>query len=212
MRGLDCAAGNGDAVYDRSASEGRWHTAPDEFVQAELADAAALAHAVAGIDVVIHLAATPDDLGDPRAPGGILESNVLGVYNICDAARTAGVKRLMLTSSQQAVGGLRIPRAEVARRTAANGPIVTLADGTAPTNMYALSKVFSETIGQVIKTSGFRTPCHWCPPVVQLYAIDITIDAISLRIWRRCMRVGCSRASRRRATRRCSRPSTRCRL
>ena len=70
--------------------------------------------------MVIHLAATPDDLTPFDAPGGIMESNVLGVYNICDAARTAGVQRLMLTSSQQAVGGLigseQLPRDEVRRR------------------------------------------------------------------------------------------------
>ena len=92
--------------------------------------------------MVIHLAATPDDLTAFDAPGGIMESNVLGVYNICDAARTAGVKRLMLTSSQQAVGGLRIPREERARRLEARGPMTTLADGTAPTNHCECRRLF----------------------------------------------------------------------
>ena len=74
-------------------------------------------------------------------------------YNICDAARTAGVTRLMLTSSQQAVGGLAnsaaLPREEIRRRIANGEPVVQLKDGTAPTNHYALTKVFSETIGEM---------------------------------------------------------------
>ena len=34
VRGLDRADAGGDGVYDRTASEGRYHRAPDEFVQA----------------------------------------------------------------------------------------------------------------------------------------------------------------------------------
>ena len=142
MRGFDRAAGGGDGVYDRSASEGRWHAEPDDFVQAELTDQAALARAMEGIDVVIHLAATPDDLAPFDAPGGIMEANVLGVYNVCDAARTAGVRRLMLTSSVQAIQGL-------VSGWSGGGDMIRLEDGTAPTNHYSLTKVFSEEIGRM---------------------------------------------------------------
>jgi nucleoside-diphosphate-sugar epimerase len=89
VRGFDRAGGAGDAVYDRSATPA---PRPDEFVQAELRDKVALARAMEGMDVVIHLAATPDDLTAFDAPGGIADSNIMGVYNVCDAARTAGVK------------------------------------------------------------------------------------------------------------------------
>ena len=106
-----------------------------------------MAHAMEGIDVVLNLAATPDDLGEFDAPGGIMHSNVLGVYVVCDAARTAGVRRVMLCSSGQAVGGLRIPEAEHKRRAVAGGPTTILSDGTAPTNFYALTKLFSESLG-----------------------------------------------------------------
>ena len=54
------------------------HPAAPTLVQASLTDKAAVARAMVGIDVVIHLAATPDDLGAFDAPGGIMESNVHG--------------------------------------------------------------------------------------------------------------------------------------
>ena len=137
VRGLDRAAASGDGVYDRSASEARWHAEPDEFLLGAITDAELLARAMDGIDVVIHLAATPDDLAPFDAPGGIMENNILGAYRVCDAAVKAGVHRLMLTSSVQAIQGL------------STGKVITLADGTAPTNHYSLTKVFSETIGEM---------------------------------------------------------------
>jgi nucleoside-diphosphate-sugar epimerase len=137
VRGLDRASAAGDGVYDRSASEARWHAEPDEFMLGAITDADLLASAMDGIDVVIHLAATPDDLAPFDAPGGIMENNILGVYLVCDAAVKAGVGRLMLTSSVQAIQGLDLSK------------VITLADGTAPTNHYSLSKVFSESIGEM---------------------------------------------------------------
>ena len=137
VRGLDRAAASGDGVYDRSASESRWHAEPDDFMLGAITDKDLLVKAMDGIDVVIHLAATPDDLAPFDAPGGIMENNILGVYLVCDAAVKAGVHRLMLTSSVQVIQGLDLSQ------------VITLADGTAPTNHYSLTKVFSETIGEM---------------------------------------------------------------
>lgn len=93
----------------------------------------------------VHLAACPDDLTPFDAPGGVAESNIMGVYNVCDACRTAGVSRLMLTSSTQAIGGLEgiSGDGDLSSRAAP----VTVADGVAPTNHYALTKAFAELIG-----------------------------------------------------------------
>jgi nucleoside-diphosphate-sugar epimerase len=137
VRGLDRATASGDGVYDRSASEARWHAEPDDFLLGAITDRALLDEAMAGVDVVIHLAATPDDLAPFDAPDGIMENNIEAVYLVCQAALAAGVQRLMLTSSVQAIQGLDLDRP------------ITLADGTAPTNHYSLTKVFSEDIGQM---------------------------------------------------------------
>ena len=38
VRGLDRAAASGDGVYDRSASESRWHAEPDDFMLGAITD------------------------------------------------------------------------------------------------------------------------------------------------------------------------------
>ena len=55
-----------------------------------------------GIDTVVHLA------GDRRVYGdwdSILNNNIIGLYNIYEAARLSGVKRVVFASSQHATGG-----------------------------------------------------------------------------------------------------------
>ena len=54
------------------------------------------------IDTVVHLA------GDRRVHGeweSILDNNIIGLYNIYEAARLSGVKRVIFASSQHATGG-----------------------------------------------------------------------------------------------------------
>ena len=53
-------------------------------------------------DTVVHLA------GDRRVHGeweSILDNNIIGLYNIYEAARLSGVKRVIFASSQHATGG-----------------------------------------------------------------------------------------------------------
>jgi len=55
-----------------------------------------------GVDTVVHLA------GDRRVYGewdSILKNNLVGVYNIYEAAKLNGVKRVVFASSQHATGG-----------------------------------------------------------------------------------------------------------
>jgi len=56
-----------------------------------------------GIDVVVHLAANPS----PAAPfyGGVLEANIIGTYNIYEAAIKAECKRVVFASSIRTVEG-----------------------------------------------------------------------------------------------------------
>lgn len=51
VRGFDRAPydAKGDGVYDRSASEEKYHAKPNDFVQAELTDKEAIAKAMEGI-------------------------------------------------------------------------------------------------------------------------------------------------------------------
>src|SRR5690606_24251290 len=73
-----------------------------EVVEANLDDRARLIELCQGMDTVIHLAADPS----PNAGwNSLLESNIVGTYNVMSAARVAGVKRVVYASSIHAVSG-----------------------------------------------------------------------------------------------------------
>ncbi|MEX0655499.1 MAG: NAD(P)-dependent oxidoreductase [Phycisphaeraceae bacterium] len=113
--------------------------AGDAWHVGDVADGDVVRRAMAGMEAVVHLAATPDD-----APflEQLLEPNVVGLFNVMDAARQAGVKRVVLASSMQVVSGLR------AKLDKHEGPLRT-SDGAAPTNHYALTKVWAEQMGEM---------------------------------------------------------------
>ncbi len=71
-------------------------------VTGDLSDPAALAHAMQGADLVIHLAAIYA-IWLPR-PRAMWEVNVTGTRNVMRAARDAGIDRVVHTSSIAAVG------------------------------------------------------------------------------------------------------------
>jgi nucleoside-diphosphate-sugar epimerase len=69
---------------------------------ADLGDLDAIRPAFAGVDAVVHLAAAA---GDNQAPADILRANVLGTYHVFEAARLAGVPRVVFASSGATVAG-----------------------------------------------------------------------------------------------------------
>ena len=74
---------------------------PDEdSVTASVTDMAAMTAACAGADAVIHLGGIPTE--DAWAP--ILDVNINGTYTVFEAARRAGVPRVVFASSNHAVG------------------------------------------------------------------------------------------------------------
>ena len=62
----------------------------EELVACDVADMAAVERAVAGIDVIVHLAAVPDEDDWDR----LLPANISGTYNLFEAARRAGIRDL----------------------------------------------------------------------------------------------------------------------
>ncbi len=76
---------------------------PDcEFRQADVTDLQALRHAFAGVDAVIHLAGI--DLDFPRGPEDFIQVNAMGTWNVLQAARECGARRVVLCSSVMASG------------------------------------------------------------------------------------------------------------
>lgn len=81
-----------------------------EVLPGDVRDADRVAQAVAGRDVVFHLAAL---IGIPysyEAPESYVQTNVQGTYNVANACRRAGVGRLVHTSTSEVYGtALRVP-------------------------------------------------------------------------------------------------------
>jgi nucleoside-diphosphate-sugar epimerase len=73
-----------------------------ECHQADLGSLDAIQPAFTGIDTVVHLGAAA---GDDQAPETILHSNVLGTYHVFEAARRAGVRRVIFASSGATISG-----------------------------------------------------------------------------------------------------------
>ena len=117
--------------------------------QADVADAEAIKPAFAGQDVVVHLAAYlgSDDWHQQLA------GNVIGTYNVFEAARLAGVKRVVFASSGNAVRGFE----QVAPYEAiAAGRYDEVPEGFArvthemtwPSGIYGAAKVWGEALGR----------------------------------------------------------------
>jgi UDP-glucose 4-epimerase len=78
------------------------HRADVRHVEASITDYAALKRAFAGQDAIVHLAAIPN----PRtAPADVtFHTNVQGTWNVLQAAEDAGVRRVVVASSDAALG------------------------------------------------------------------------------------------------------------
>ena len=77
--------------------------AGEEVIQADVGDFDAMMEAVAGCDAVVHFGAAPVE----KPWDEILNSSIKGGYNVYEAARRHGIKRIVYASSIHAVGYVR---------------------------------------------------------------------------------------------------------
>lgn len=107
-------------------------------IVADISDLNRIQPAFKGIDVVIHLAA------DPRidAPwSSVVRNNIVGTYNVFEASRLAGVKKLIFASTNHVTGmyeqmGKRMPET------------ITTKMPICPDSFYGASKAFGEALGK----------------------------------------------------------------
>jgi uronate dehydrogenase len=107
--------------------------AGEEVAYAELADLDAAERIVADVDGIIHLGGiSGESEWEP-----ILRSNIVGTYNLFEAARRAGVQRIIVATSNHAVGfyprDQKIDHRVVPR----------------PDSRYGLSKAFAEALASL---------------------------------------------------------------
>ena len=118
--------------------------AQEELVQAELGDLDAVLRVVEGCDAIVHFGAAPVE----RPWTEILESSIKGGYNVYEAARRHGVRRVVYASSIHAVGYVR-------REDGADTDTPH-----APDTLYGLSKCFVEDLARLYWTKfGIESAC-----------------------------------------------------
>jgi uronate dehydrogenase len=107
--------------------------AGEEFVKADLADLAACERICAGVDGVIHLGASSvEDQWEP-----VLSNNIVGCYNLFEAARRQRVQRVVFATTNHVVGFYR-------RQRTIDHTVMPR-----PDSRYGVSKAFGEALGRM---------------------------------------------------------------
>lgn len=121
-------------------------------VQADLSDLAAIKPAFVDQEVVVHLAAA---VGGGDLPWeAVLSANVVGTYNVFEAARQAGVPRVIFASSGMVMGGYahQFPYNALLEgrysEVTAPWPMLTHESLPYPATLYGCSKAWGEHLAR----------------------------------------------------------------
>ncbi len=126
---------------DRNEDIGKLY-AGETFMPADLGNLEAMKKVIEGADVVVHFGA----IGDEAPFDDILHSNIIGAYNVWEAARLFGVKRIVYASSIHAVG--MYPKNENVGTDVPHRP----------DSYYGLAKCFAEDLGRLyFEKSGIES-------------------------------------------------------
>jgi uronate dehydrogenase len=106
--------------------------AHEELAPCDLSDFAAVQALVAGCDGVVHFGGVSVE----RSWAEILPANIVGTYNVYEAARLQGVKRVFFASSNHAIGFYK-------RETR-----IDATDPVRPDSLYGVSKCFGEALAR----------------------------------------------------------------
>ncbi len=116
----------------------------EELVQADLSNMDAVQQMVAGCQAIVHFGGI--SVEQPWGP--ILQANIIGVYNLYEAARMHGVKRVVFASSNHVMGFYR------------QSEVVDAKSPPRPDGLYGLSKAFGEDISRLyFDRYGIETAC-----------------------------------------------------
>ncbi|HEV3349438.1 MAG TPA: NAD(P)-dependent oxidoreductase, partial [Methylomirabilota bacterium] len=154
-----------------------------ECHQADIADLDAIAPAFAGVDAVVHLAANVEPGPSIEA---IVRDNVVGTYNVFEAARRAGVRRVIYASSGATVSDWEREEpyaALVAGRydEVAEWPVLTHESPTRPHGLYGCSKIWGEALARHFADT---TPLSMiCLRIGRVTAADRPVGPRELSVW-----------------------------
>jgi uronate dehydrogenase len=161
-------------------------TGHERFVQTDLTDRDALMRAADGVDAVIHLGAIPTEASFDE----LLGPNLIGTFNVFEAARRCGAGRIVFASSNHATGFYPVEQ----RLTGAEPP--------RPDTLYGVTKAYGEALGHLyadkfglevvcIRIGGFldrprqvRDLSTWLSPsdAVRLFAACLSAPQVDFRV------------------------------
>jgi len=151
--------------------------------QADIADLDAIAPAFEGVDTVVHLAAVTGSVGSFEP---ILRGNVIGTYNVFEAARRASVRRVVYASSGATVSAWErdSPYRELAAgRYAEAGEWKTMTHETPtrPAGLYGASKIWGEAIARHYSDAHGLSAI--CVRIGRVTAEDRPIEPRDYSVW-----------------------------
>lgn len=127
----------------------------EEYLPADLADMASIERICEGVDGVIHLGASSvEDAWEP-----VLQNNIIGGYNLFEAARRQGVGRVIFATTNHVVGFYR-------RQRTIDHTVMPR-----PDSRYGVSKAFGEALGRMyadrygLRVFNIRIGNLWEEPV-----------------------------------------------
>ncbi|HTJ98790.1 MAG TPA: NAD(P)-dependent oxidoreductase [Bordetella sp.] len=118
--------------------------AGEEIIIGNLADADAVEQMVRGVDAIVHMGGVSVE----RPFDEILPANIQGVYNLYEAARKHGIKRVIFASSNHVIGFYR------------QGQVIDADVPVRPDGYYGISKAFGENLSRFyFDRYGIETVC-----------------------------------------------------
>lgn len=138
----------------------------DETVGADLLDFAAVERAVSGVDAIVHLAAQSRTTGTWEASRG---PNLDGCYHVFEAARRAGVGKIVFASTNHVTG---MYDREGAWPISPDQPV-------RPDSIYGVTKAFGEALGRYYADAfGMSVICLRIG-----WVLERPFDEQGLRMW-----------------------------
>jgi nucleoside-diphosphate-sugar epimerase len=139
--------------------------------------------ALEGVDTMIHMAASRGKVTDETH----IRANVTGVYNLFEACRISGVKRVVAASSGAVVAGyekddpikslVHDPDFEIPARR----PMITVDTAIRPTSMYSVSKMFTENLGRMYSEQHDMSVI--CIRIGKVEINDVPLNARNASVW-----------------------------
>ncbi len=112
---------------------------------ADIADLDAIRPAFEDVDAVVHLAASPS-IETPWED--VLRNNLIGTYNVYEAARLAGCERIVFASSNHTVGMVEVEGAPQIYEPE-DARVVDHTAELRPDSLYGVSKIYGEALGRL---------------------------------------------------------------